>query len=599
MKKFLNVVAHMIFALLIAINSFSTAKADDDLSIPSWVVNAELSETGDLKIVEDITFEFNDEFNGVFRDIILEKTSGIEDINVFLINSNNITKYNMVNDAKKGEDGVFVVNDEVNKKIIKIFSPSEDETKTFRVSYLVKNVAVRYRDIGELYYKFLGDENSTIIDSFTVNIKLPFADKENNVRIFAHGPLNGQIHKENDYTYVLHVTDVPKKTYIEGRILFPTEFIPQSNNIVDKNNLTNILEEEASFQEKIAKDLEKRESLKNILKKVSILTSIFSLALFILFLIMFRRDKNHTTIEVNASIPEDCTPAVAAYLNSTIISSNAIIATILDLFRKGYIRVKNKENPDNNTQDQDFIILKEREIDDNLLSHEKHFIDWLINKIGNGKSVSMKEIENFSSKNRTEFSKLYNDWHKKIKENVYEKGYFDKSKTKYGVLLLILFPIIFTIGVLTLVYGSLFGIANIIISIVLLAYSTTLFFRFSDLGYIQNKKWKEFKKYMKNINKYSSTYDFTKYPLDIALIYAIALGIDKNTLSNFKIKTKNFAGDYQANSWIYWYFLLYSGKNNAFDNSINNSFGKIVGSSTSSFTGGGGAGAGGGGAGGF
>ena len=38
-------------------------------------------------------------------------------------------------------------------RVLHIF-PSDNEEKTFRVSYVLKNVAIKYNDIGELYYKF-------------------------------------------------------------------------------------------------------------------------------------------------------------------------------------------------------------------------------------------------------------------------------------------------------------------------------------------------------------------------------------------------------------------------------------------------------------
>ena len=145
--------------------------------------------------------------------------------------------------------GVYLLEEENNTIRVRIFSPSDDEEKTFRVSYVLKNVAIKYNDIGELYYKFLGAENQTPIGSFRVNITLPQADTYNQVKVFAHGPQNGKISKEDNRTYSFYVEDVPEDTFIEGRLLFPREFIALSNNIQDKDNLNNILEEEKLFKQ--------------------------------------------------------------------------------------------------------------------------------------------------------------------------------------------------------------------------------------------------------------------------------------------------------------------------------------------------------------
>src|SRR5690554_5277324 len=107
------------FALLVCFPQ--NAKAKEDLTIPDWVVNAQLFETGDLQIVEDITFEFNDEFNGVFREIILDKTSGISDIQVWELTSSAPSEYIKVQDAKNGDSDVFLTEEESEKSTIQIF----------------------------------------------------------------------------------------------------------------------------------------------------------------------------------------------------------------------------------------------------------------------------------------------------------------------------------------------------------------------------------------------------------------------------------------------------------------------------------------------
>ena len=148
-----------------------------------------------LIISEDITFEFNEKFNGVYRDIVFDETSGISDIDVALVVSEDIIGFSHVEKAKNGEQGVYTVNEKNNKIAIKIFSPSKDETKTFRISYTVKNTAVKYNDTGELYYKFIGKENETPINNLIIDIYLPYEDRGNDVKVFAHGPLNGRIEK--------------------------------------------------------------------------------------------------------------------------------------------------------------------------------------------------------------------------------------------------------------------------------------------------------------------------------------------------------------------------------------------------------------------
>lgn len=81
-KKYLKVSTIILLVLLILINFPLNGKAEESLSISRWLIDSEIKENGDLMVQEDITFNFNDEFNGVYRDIILTGTEGLENLQV-------------------------------------------------------------------------------------------------------------------------------------------------------------------------------------------------------------------------------------------------------------------------------------------------------------------------------------------------------------------------------------------------------------------------------------------------------------------------------------------------------------------------------------
>lgn len=579
------------------------SSGEESLGITEWFVESNILENGDLSIVEDITFKFSGKYNGVFREIVLEGTSGIEGIHVVENSEDKALEYKRVEDAKKGDSNVFLANEKDNSVTLQIFSPSKNEEKTFRISYIIKNVAKKYNDIGELYYKFLGAENDTPIDFFSANIRLPEKDVNDKVKIFAHGPLNGEINKISDNTVNLQVEDVPKDTFIEARILFPREFIPASQNIIDKDGYSNIINEEAQLQDEIEENRIKREARKALFAKIASIIAVIEVIIFTLLAIKTRRLTDIHQERKYLEVPEDCTPAIATYITSNIISSNTIIATILDLYRKGYVKVEDGEEFTKKKEMlRDFTITKVKEEDDKLMSHERYFMNWLINEMGDSQTVTTKDIEHYSKTNGSIFTKHYLEWQRKIKEDVITKGYFDTSTKKFGLPLVLLFPISLIISIVTLVYESAFGFVLLGTSVLILIQGIVLLSRKSDYGYEQYRKWLEFKKYMKRLKNDNSTDDLAKYPKDISLIYGLALGIDNDILNKFNIETtyRESAFPY-GYGWMYWYFILNNDKSNVFNKSINDSFSSVtppVGGG-GGFTGGGGGGAGGGGAGGF
>ncbi len=602
-KKPFRIISCIFIILITIIGSSIISCGEQSLSITNWKIESNILESGDLGITEDITFNFKRKYNGVFREIILDGTSGIEGIKVIENDKNGILEYNKVDGAKKGDSNVFLINEKNNSVTLQIFSPSENEKKTFRIMYTMKNVAKKYNDTGELFYKFLGEQNDTPIDSFFVNIVLPRKDAGNRVRMFAHGPLNGEIHKITDDTINLRVQDVPKSTLIEARILFPREFIPISQNIVNRDAYSDIINEETELQEKIQKGLVKKEATGMLFGNIAIILSAVEILTFIFFLFKYRRLKDIHEELRHSEVPDDNTPAIAGYIIGTGINGNTIIATMLDLYRKGYIKIDGGEEFKKRRKIlRDFTITKTREEDDNLLNHEKHFMGWLIDVMGNGTTVTTEDIKNYREKKSSVFTRYYNKWTQLIKEDANNKGYFDRSTRKYGLLLIILFPIGLILSIISLINENILGLPLIFTSMLMLFQGVVLLTRKSDYGYHQYKKWVEFRKHMKRIKKDDPGYSMDKYPKGISLIYGLAFGIDNNILNELGVEVAHRQDAFAyGHGWLYWYFIFNSSSSNAFSNSINNSFGGTTSSvgMGGGFTGGGGGGAGGGGAGGF
>jgi|SRR5690554_4016088 len=577
MIKRFNTIIFIILTIFLIVLFPQKGNAKEKLIVSEWVVNASVLENGDLSISEDITFKFNDDFNGVIREVVIK--DGIKDVQVSEINEDLINEYNRVNKAKNGDDGVFVFKEEKESVNIEIFSPSENEKKTFRISYNVKNVAIKYNDIGEVYYKLVGDENNIPIDKFKANITLPSEDNEDLTKLFVHGPQNGKFNQVNEKLYTLEVEDVKANTLIEFRIVFPKEFIYLSENIENKDNYENILAEEERYKNK----LKQKEINSRILGVTSLVLSQIGLGAFVISVIWLRRKNIY--INESSGIPEDSTPAVVAILTQGIIRGNVIGATILDLVRKQYLKIKESDN-------DNYLITQYKEIDNSLIYHEQYFCDFLINKIGNGVSVSTKDIEKFSKEKRNEFIEFHTTWRTKVKEDAVNKGYYDKSKTKLGLFFLIYSIVLFIISIITVSLENILGLPAVVVSIVMFIYSIILFFRLSDYGYQRYKEWLNFKIYMNKKEISFSKENIINYEPDISLIYALALGATKKITLNIE----NIDNVIYSNNWFFWYLIFIS--NGTFTNSINNSLAHNS-STYGSFTSGGGGGVGGGGVSGF
>lgn len=591
-KKLLIIFSIFILTLIFPLKPY----AEDSLSISRWLIESEILDSGDLYIEEDITFDFPEKFNGVYREIVLDKTDGVKNVHVAEIEDGKEIKYDEVQGGKKGNSNVFTLDNNGDSETITIYSPSRDEKKTFKIKYTMKNVAIKYNDTSELNYQFLGEENETPIEFFSVNIKLP-QNRNDLVKIFAHGPLNGTIDFKDDNLVHMEVEDVPENTFVKSRILFPNTFIPKSDNLSNKNSYDKILQEEKNLIEKIEKKKLQKEKIISILSYVSLIIGGIGIITLTLFILKLKRKINIYEKTDSNIVPEDCTPAVASYLTLSSIRPEVVMATILDLVRRSYLEIK-EENEEGKSRN--FKIIKIKDENEELLQHEIFLIRWIIDRIGTGSSVNIESINKYSEDYNDEFLKDFNKWIDLVKRETEDRGYFNLKVRKAGNLLVILSVIFFIFSIASLAYGVIYGIFPLIVSIITFIYSLTLLSRRTDEGHIQYKKWKKFIKYMKNTKKINLTEQDLIYPLDITVIYSLALGLDTDLLDNFKtIVPDNY---FVSNYWMYWYLI--SDNRHLFNKNIGEVFIPISNSNSGigsggNFTGGGGPGAGGGGAGGF
>lgn len=583
--------------ILIIVLLSSPSFADDDLSISRWIVESKLLENGDLAVVEDLTFDFKSKFNGVYRHIVTEGTDGIENLELYEMLEGKEQPYNLVNSARNGDNGVFALEEDRDDFIIKIFSPAKKNTlKTFRFKYIVKNVAVKHVDTGELYYKFIGKENPTPIEYFSASIRLPNRNREK-TKIFAHGPLNGQINFIEDDLIKMEVSHVPAETFVEARILFPESFIGASRK-TGNDNFDKIIDEELSYIRKIEQKSASRERNRNLLGRVSLYISFIG---FVLVNFTFRKLRRNPEIfnDIKTLNPEDISPAeLRAFMNTRVVDVRALMTTVFDLARKGYLTIEEIEAK--KKKNKDFLFSKTIRPIGDLLSHEVYLLNWLFETIGDGNTVSTIDIEEYRKKHLSKFNKDFIQWSREVNNNLKDKDYYE-NKPEFGILLIFMSIISLVAGVVTLSFESLYGLIPVFLFVFLLIYGISLFTRKSDKGYVQYRLWKDIRNDLQNHRKAMKDYD--TIPRDKTLIYALALGLPMKHMDRFR---DYLPDSYSPAHWSYWYFLTNRHGGSSFEDRLNSSFYGGTASTTSSsigggggFSAGGGGGAGGGGAGGF
>ncbi|OAA93870.1 DUF2207 domain-containing protein [Clostridium coskatii] len=597
-KKFLISTFILLFA--ISIHSFK-AYASSGVDLSMFNVNTSIKEDGSIDVEEIITYNFKDNYNGAYRDISTIRTKGIKNLKVSLISHDGSeVPFKESSKVKNGDNGVFeILSKGTNLYGIKIYCPSKNEKRTFKITYTIKNVSVKYNDTGEFYYTYLSNYNETKVDNLKIHINLPENIDKQYIKAYYHGIANGEcIIRNGNVDYFFH--HVKSKELVQVRLLFPSKLIPLCKNVNNKNLLNTILSQEANYEKQKQQKIAHAIFVRNILNIISVVLCLLSL-----FLIFKTSKKLNKITDTSYSayspveIPEDCTPAVAAYLVARTINGRTIYATILDLWRKGYLTIE-KNILDAAKKKLNFLIIKNKEPDWLLLKHEKYFMHWIFDIMGSGQNVSTLEIKKHCkiSSSHSNFA----NWLNLIKEEAKSRNYYDVEASKAGIFIIILAVVELIFSTISLMTEAHAGIFSLIISIFMIVYGSMCCCKKSAYGQSQYKKWMKFKSHVQNMDL---EYNIGNATIETYIPYAEALNIKQNSMSKLRNSFKTPSDDDMG--WLYYYLIFDSStfdKDDTFSNNIYNSFNtgssgnSIVSSDNSSGSSSDGA-AGGGGAGGF
>lgn len=229
--------------------------------------------------------------------------------------------------------------------------------------------------------------------------------------------------------------------------------------------------------------------------------------------------------------PSDAPPGVAGALVDEKVDMQDILATLIDLARRGYLQIEEQTARGLLFTSSDFIFRRTDKPDDDLLPYEKTLLDRLVGRKGERR---LDELKN-------RFYTVVPEIQKGIYQQLVRRGYFrtspDAVRSRYtglGVGMLVL------VAFLGCGAGALMEISGAAIcpflglgatAVVLLIAGRHMPVK-TPKGAEAMARWRAFKRYLQEMEKYTdvqaATDQFEKY-----LPYAIAFGIDRTWVQRF------------------------------------------------------------------
>ncbi len=467
--------------------------------IKKYYVEIYLLKNSKVQVTETLKVNFIAPKRGIIRFIPYRYKSGI-------FNNNIRIKFLSVQLSNDGEN-FTEVNYKVFRKKRNIYlrigkrSKFLQGIKTYKIVYLVENVIKHYKNKDEFYWNVIGTNWNVPIEKANLTVFYPKINPELlRVRIW-YGRF-GENKEFNDFTVE------EEDLYLNREIYLPP-----------KNGLTIGIAFPGGFFQNIS--LFKR-FVWFLIDNFGLFIPILALIIMLILWWYEGRDEKKGVLVVQYYPPDDMTPAEAGTLIDEKVDLRDVVATILSLADKGYLKIIKK--------DKEILFKKLKDKIDELKPHEKI----IFNGIFIGKDeISLEDlkksffatIEGFSNylyDLLTNKKKLFNENPEKVR-GIYKKAAFN----------------IIGIGILALFYGLIYyrwdiGVGLIISGIIVYIFSKNMPKK-SHKGAIAYNKLLGFKEFMEKVEKpvLEKLIKEDENYFSKTLPYAIAFNLEKDWVKKF------------------------------------------------------------------
>ena len=524
MKK--NILRIFLF-FLISIVSFAAS-----FRIKKLDIEANLQKDGSMLVSEAVTYDI-DEINGVYFDIDAKGYGGITSLQVFEDEGHyedNVISYrevDPVNYEVTENDGVYR---------IKLYSRNYNNVRTFKFVYTLPEAIRVYDDVAQLNRKMVGKDWQQGISTVRVNIEIPVSTSydNSNILVFGHGPLTGEVDKEEN-TVFYKLDDYYPGDFLEAHILMEPEIFSEydKSKIIHKDMKQELLDMEARLADEANAERENALRREQRLQKISSnakpimsgIASIWAVLMYYIHVIFKRKNKVKDDIKYLRDLPDDSSPALVGGVITKSVNDNEILATIVDLIRRKVLTL--------DTSDTKTIITLTGSTE-KLSAQEKTIIDIYINDFGDGKSLDLKSF-GFFSKVPMSTARKFEKWSSYIIAEMNRKGLVYENIGCGMMFIFMLLSAVFAFGGIiqaALTENPLF-IFGIPLGIVLFFSAGTAKYPSKKIADF-NVKWQAFKNFLSDYSQLEEAKITSIHLWEQYFVYAIALEVSEKVVEAYK-----------------------------------------------------------------
>ncbi len=491
-----------------------------DYRYPTWDVDITVNDDSTLDVVENITYSFDGQFYGTYRTINYgDNVLSIDDLMVSEDGQEFSSGY-----VAKGQittPGQYQVFDDPASKTINFSINALNQERTFSISYKVVGGFYYYEKVDDLIWPAISEDRDKPIDDVVVTVHLPkeLSLKDDQIGLDTNARSSSKDAIDSQ-TVVFRGSDLGPNSRFRVGIKMPKGTVQVNQELFAKQK-----EREADLQ-----------SLRIVLPVVLGISFLLVVGVFVLMLLLWwkwGRDTAYPKVAEYITEPPDNTPpAIVSKVMTERTDMDDINATVIDLARRGYVKIWDK--PD----DTMFEWLGDK---GDLKPYELQLISGLF---GGGQTVNLSTLKNKFYQNVPKIKKMIG---KEAVAGGFYKATPAKIRLRY-VGLGIAFGVVgafiafFLSAAVSSVFAAEFPFYDSILTFALptaVAVSGLIIIVFgffmpqkTPLGAEAKVKWDSFRDYLKDIKKYDRL-DWAQEIFEQYLPYAVAFGLERVFTSAF------------------------------------------------------------------
>ncbi len=565
------IVYFMVFLVLLLLCPGSAGADGRYLEIREVIIDAEILPDGSMQVFEERTYFFGGgRFRGADQDFPFG-SSEYEDMQVSYEDvyiKEGDTYYQLVDTFPTEVPGTYAIKPYSDIFTLDYSFEAYNEEKTFTIHYVVKDVVILHDDVAELYYQFIGDQWDFTTQYARINLTLPPGAAEEEVLVWGHGPLHGEVTRHSPEHISWEITNLNPRRFLGGRVVFPLDLVPEGANKSGKPGLNTILEQE-----------QKRADRANLERQLYAYLHTWQgyqwvpMPFILLFVIIYvirtsrkvRAGANAYDGDYYRELPGEYEPAIAGYLvRKASTNPTDFTATIMDLARKKYVMIEEvirERGRIIKRETTDYLVTR-LDKRGGLNSYEEKLMNFLFINVAPGSTTLNKikrkeypgsgypqpesvndndvltftDIKNYARKNKHLSHTFFRNWKWDIETLSKNQQFFKGSYNGLQFLGLFLGVLLFMAG-FGLFFIEFFLLGGFLVFAGILKFILMIMtgLPFTEYGADQYAKWMAFKRFLKDFSSMDQSTIPSLVIWEHYLVYAVVMGVAEEVMKQLQV----------------------------------------------------------------